>query len=343
MTRIFINRVKLLNKKLDKEQRTLIIKKILEDIESLDKESFIVREKLKIIRRIESDSFNLEQYIEELNNEIAPLMMLKQGTSSYVTSFILNAEKLFGLILDERRDKIEELRANSLGPMIHNVTSRSNLTEVKQKMKELKTVHQDKFWDELTFNSVEFLIKEIAPLMKYYSPDPRKIVQVDALDIITDVQEFERELKEDEELKKLIEDNPLIHKLKKGEGLTADELAQLVAVFQKIKPEINIPNIQQSYGEDFMLFLHETIGLSKTYDPKVLVERQFDEYVLKSDHYNSKQLEFLNLIKKVFAEQKHISIEDLGKSPLAEERPLDLFEEEQLKAIVKNCNKIKFK
>ncbi len=343
MTRIFINRVKLLNKKLDKEQKALIIKKILEDIESLNKESFIVREKLKIIRKIESDSFNLEQYIEELNNEIAPLMMLKQGTSSYVTSFILNAEKLFGLILDEEKEKIEGLRVKALEPMILNVTRRSNLTEIKQKLNELKTVHQDQFWDELTFDGVEFLIKEIAPLMKYYSPDPRKIVQIDALDIITDVQEFERELKEDEELRKLIEENPLVDKLRKGEGLTAEELAQLVDVFQKIKPEINIPNIQQSYGKDFMLFLHEAIGLSKTYDPKVLVERQFDEYILKNTHYNSKQLEFLNLIKKVFVEQKHISIEDLGKSPLAEERPLDLFEEEQLRVIVVSCNKIKFK
>jgi len=343
MTRIFINRVKLLNRNLDKTQRSIIIKKILEDIESLNKDSFIIREKLKIIKKIESDSFNLDKYIEELNNEIAPLMILKQGTSSYSASFILNSEKLFGLILDDKKDKIEELRVNVLEPMIENVVRRSNLTEVKQKLNALKLVLQDKFWDELTFDSVEFLIKEISPLMKYYSPDPKKIIQVDALDIITDVQEFERELKKDEHLQKLIEENPLIAKLRKGEGLTPVELAQLVEVFQKIKPEINIPNIQQSYGEDFMLFLHKTIGLSKTYDPKELIERQFDDYILKNSYYNSKQLEFLNLLKKVFAEQKQISIEDFGRSPLSDEHPLDLFEEKELKMIVKTCNKMKFK
>lgn len=343
VTRIFINRVKLLNKNLSKEQRALVVKKIMEDVESLNKESFIVREKLDVIRKIESDSFNLDKYIEELNSEIAPLMMLKQGTSSYVTSFILNTEKLFGLILEEQRDKIAELRVNTLEPMIENITTRSNLTEVKQKLNELKKVRQDKFWDELTFENVEFLIKEIAPLMKYYSPDPRKVVQIDALDIITDIQEFEREIKEDEELKKLVKDNPLIKKLKNGSGLTADELTQLVGVFQKIKPEVNIPNIQQSYGEDFMVFLHEAIGLTKKYDPRELIERQFDEHIIKSNHYNSKQLEFLTLLKKIFIERKHLSVEDFGRSPLADERPLDLFEEKQLKAIVKICNKIKFK
>ena len=187
------------------------------------------------------------------------------------------------------------------------------------------------------------MIKEIAPLMKYYSPDPRKIIQVDALDIITDVEQFERELKEDDDLKKLIKENPLVAKLRKGDGLTAEELAQLVEVFKKIRPEITIPNIQQSYGEDFMLFLHEALGLTKTYDPKALIERQFDDYILKNSHYNSKQLEFLTLLKKVFVEQKSLDLSDFGKSPLADQRPLDLFEMEKLEVIVKKCRQIKFK
>ncbi len=343
MTRIFINRVKLLNKQLSKEQHALVVKKILADIESLNKESFIVREKLSVIKKIESDSFNLEKYVDDLNNEIAPLMMLKQGTNSYVSSFVLNAEKLFGLILDGRLDKITDIKANIIEPMVENVAQRNNLSEVKEKLDSLKSVLQDKFWDNLTFNDVEFLIREISPLMKYYSPDPRRIVQIDALDIITDIQGFKREIKGNEEIDRLIKENPLIRKLMTGEGLTPDELMQLVDVFQKIKPEISIPNIQQSYGEDFMTFLHETVGLSKTYDPKELIERQFDDYIIKNSHYNSGQLEFLRLLKKVFAEQKHLDLEDFGRSPLADQRPLDLFQMDELKLIVKNCNRIKFK
>ncbi len=343
MTRIFINRIKLLDKKLDKPQKAIIVKKIIEDISTLNKNSFIIREKLPIIRKIESDSFNLEKYITELNTEIAPLMIFKPGTNVYSTSFILNSEKLFALILDGDHEKIESVRLNAIEPMVENVLHRSNLSEVKAKLNDLKSVLQDKFWEDLTFENVEFMIKEIAPLMKYYSPDPRKIIQIDALDIITDVQQFERELKEDEDLNKLIKENSLVAKLRKGDGLTAEELGQLVEVFQKIKPEISIPNIQQSYGEDFMLFLHEALGLTKTYDPKELIERQFDDYILKNSHYNSKQLEFLNLLKKVFVEQKRLELSDLGRSPLSDKRPSELFEMEQLKLIIKKCNRIKFK
>ncbi|MFA5108508.1 MAG: DEAD/DEAH box helicase family protein [Candidatus Micrarchaeia archaeon] len=343
MTRIFINRVKLLNKTLDKTQKAIIIKKIMEDIENLNKDSFIVREKLAIIKKLESDSFNLEKYIEELNKDISPLMMLNSGINSYTASFILNAEKLFGLILDNRRDAIEEIRASTLMPMVENVLRRTNLTEVKEKLNSLKLTLQDKFWNELTFESVEFLIREIAPLMKYYSPDPRKVIQIDAFDIITDIQEFKKEVKEDEKLKELLEKNPLVRKLRDGDGLTMDELRQLVEIFQKIRPEITIPNIQQSTGVDFMVFLHETIGMRSTYDPRERIERQFDDFIIKNSHYNSKQLEFLHLLKRVFVEQKHLEIQDLGTSPLSDQRPLDLFEMEQLEMIVKSCQKIKFK
>lgn len=201
MTRIFINRIKLLDKKLDKIQKAIIVKKIIEDINSLNRNSFIIREKLPVIKKIESDSFNLEKYVNELNNEIAPLMIFKPGTNAYSTSFILNSEKLFGLILDENNGKIETIRQNALIPMVENVIRRSNLSEIKAKLNELKSLLQDKFWEDLTFEKVEFMIKEIAPLMKYYSPDPKRIIQVDALDIITDVQQFERELKEDDDYK----------------------------------------------------------------------------------------------------------------------------------------------
>lgn len=343
MTRIFLNRVKLLNKTLDKSQKAIIIKKIMEDIEALNKDSFIVREKLSIICKIESDSFNLEKYIDALNQEISPLMMLNSGLNSYTASFILNAEKLFGLILDNRRDTIEDIRLTALSPMIENVLGRSNLTEVKEKQNSLKLALQDKFWNELTFDSVEFLIHEIAPLMKYYSPDPRKVIQIDALDIITDVQAFKKEVKEDEKLAELLRTNPLVKKLRDGDGLNAEELARLVDVFQQIRPEISIPNIQQSTGVDFMVFLHETMGMQSTYDPRERIERQFDQYIVKSSHYNSRQLEFLNLLKKVFVQHKQLSIEDFGRPPLSEQRPVDLFGFEQLEVIVKNSKKIKFR
>ncbi|MEK6816488.1 MAG: DEAD/DEAH box helicase family protein, partial [Nanoarchaeota archaeon] len=70
LTRIFLNRVELLNKRLDPKQRSFIEDKIIEEVDALNKDSYIVREKLPIIRKLVSRRFDLKEYLKELKNEI---------------------------------------------------------------------------------------------------------------------------------------------------------------------------------------------------------------------------------------------------------------------------------
>lgn len=85
------------------------------------------------------------------------------------------------------------------------------------------------------------------------------------------------------------------------------------------------------------------MGLTEKQDPKELIEYEFDRYIVKKSNFNSKQLEFLLILKKVFAERKKIELADLAKPPLANERPLDLFKIDELKRVIQLCNHIKMK
>jgi type I restriction enzyme R subunit len=342
ITKIFLNRVELLNKKLDEKQKDIVSNKILETINSLNEESFIVREKLPIIRKIKSSKFELKEYIKELKNDVAPLMILHQGTNPNVSAFILNTEKLFGFILDNNHDEIEKTKTYVQG-MLENILQKENLSEIKAKREQIIQVMQDKFWDDLTFEDVEFLIKELASLMKYFEPDPKKLIHIDAPDLVLSTENFQKEIKEDEKLKEFLLKNPFIQKIKDDKGITPQELLKLEEELSKIRPEITIDNIQKFQKIDFLLFLRKIIGLTHEYDPKVLIEKEFDEYIIKKNHYNSKQLEFLELLKKVFANKKHIELIDFSKPPLSNENPLDKFQFEELEAIVCKCNNIKLK
>lgn len=340
MTRIFENRINLLKKPLDEHQKQIISEKILESINALDMDSFIVREKMDTINKIKNASFNLENYLNELMNEIAPLMIVGQGINVNISSFILRTEKLFRYILDRNTDKIADTRLY-VQEMVENILQRDNLTEIRENREHIMRVFQDKFWEDLTFDDVEFLVKIIAPLMKYYQPNPRKIIQIDAPDMVMSRTEYEKEVKEDEELKRFLESNPLVEKIKDGEGITSHELVQLELELSSLRPELTVENIQKYQKKDFFVFLREIMGLMHEYDPKELIERKFDEYIIANTEYNSRQLEFLRLLKKIFAERKHIEITDLGKPPLSEEHPLDYFKIEELKEIIKKCNEIK--
>ncbi len=133
ITRIFENRVKLLEQPLDQEQKSIISGKIIACIDDLDKDSFILREKLSVLEKIKGEAFNLEAYTAELKKEIAPLMIFSQGKNPNVASFILRVEKLFGYVLEGKKDLIFELRDYVQG-MCDNIRRRDTLTEIKNNL-----------------------------------------------------------------------------------------------------------------------------------------------------------------------------------------------------------------
>jgi type I restriction enzyme R subunit len=341
LTKIFLNRVELLKKRLDPKQKEFIENKIIADIESLNKDSFIVREKLPVIKKVTLQRFDLKNYIEELKKDIAPLISLNPAGSSLVSSFILQVEKLFGYILDNKEDKILEV-SDYVREMMENILQKDNIMEVQEKKDDIMKVFEDAFWDSITFEDVEFILRELAPIMVYYEKNPTKTYQIDAPDLVRKVERFQHEIKEDEELKKFIESNSIIKKLKEGKGITSEELLEFENQISAIKPEITIDNIQRIQKIDFLIFLRKIIGLTHDYDPQVIIEHEFDTHIIeKNQNYTSEQIGVLQMLKKVFARTKHIELKDFTVPPLANERAVEKFSPSELEKIVADCRRIK--
>jgi type I restriction enzyme R subunit len=149
---------------------------------------------------------------------------------------------------------------------------------------------------------------------------------------------------EDPKMKEFIDSNPLLKKIKSGEGITSGELLALEEQIKKIRPEFGIDNIQTVQKLDVMVLLRDILGMSKDPDPQLLIEDEFDKYVTqKHQNFNSEQLKFLQVLKKVFARTKHLELKDFAAPPLSNERPLDKFQISELTEIVKDCNSIKMK
>lgn len=343
LTKIFLNRVDLLKKPLDKKQKELVEGKIIKDISSLNEDSFIIREKLPIIKKVVSRKFDLKNYVEELKKEIAPLISLNPGDNPSISSFILQVEKLFSYIVEESNDKIYEIREYVIEKM-ENILQKSDLESVQEKREDILKVFQETFWDGISFDDVEFIIKQLAPLMIYYETNPKKMIQIDAPDLILSVEKFQHVVEEDKDLKNFINSNTIIKKLKDGEGITAPELFKLEEQLKEIRPEITIDNVQRIQKTDFILFLRQILELKQDYDPRERIEREFDRHIIeKNKEYNSEQIKFLQVLKKVFARTKHIELKDFTVPPLSNERPLDKFQAAQLEVIIAACNKIKMK
>ena len=146
---------------------------------------------------------------------------------------------------------------------------KDNLQAISEKKAQLIKARKPEFWEDLTFEDVEFLVKEIAPLMKYYEPTGKPVVDIPVVDEILSWTEFEKEIKEDEELKRLLERSEAVRKLKEGKGINSFELIELEKELSSLKPEITIEYIQKQQKIDFLQFLRDIIHIKREDNPRI--------------------------------------------------------------------------
>lgn len=339
-TRIFLEQVDALEKNLNKKEKKIVEKQIRDTINEIDIESPLVMEKKEMIKKIVSSKFDLKKHIKELREEIAPLLIYSPSENAKVYAFISKCVKLFDYIKIDNKEKIGKIQ-DFVVKKAEAIWDK-NLDAIKEKREALINIQQEPFWEEITFEDVDFLIRDIAPLMIFYEEERKNMIKINAPDAVIKVEKEVMEIKEDQEFKEFIENNPLMKKIKDGEGVTSKELLRIEIKLKEFNPAFTIENIQQS--EDFVLFLRNLIEIKDLPDPQEMIKWEFDKFVAdKNQHYNSEQLKFLRLLEQVFIRAKHVELKTLAEHPLADARPLDVFTKKQLEIIVQNCNKLRWK
>ncbi|MBU3912946.1 MAG: hypothetical protein KKE50_02525, partial [Nanoarchaeota archaeon] len=322
------------------DEKKIIETRITEEVGRIDQKSFIVREHLEMVKKVISKKFDLKKHIEQLKKEIAPLIRFTDFGDGRVQTFISHCVDLFAYVKENDSENIME-EQDFLVERIENVWS-SNLQVVREKQDKIMITMQTKFWKELTFADIDFLIREIAPLMKFYEPERKKIIRVDATDYTREVEGFKMQVKEDPDLE-YVKNSKLMKKMAE-EGVTWKELFEIEKQLRELNPALTIENIQNGRKTDFVLFLRNILNLRDLPDPQQMIKDDFEKLIVENNkEYNTEQIRFLRLLEKFFAFNKHLTPKDLTSYPLADENPLDKFSHEQLNKIVKEVEKIRIK
>ncbi len=339
-TRIFLEQVDALEKNLNEKEKKIVEKQILDTIKEIDIDSPLVIEKREIIMRVVSSKFDLKRHVKELREEIAPLLIYSPSENAKVYSFISQCVKLFDFIKTGNKDRIAKVeeyvveRADAIWD--------KNLDAIIAKRDDLIRIQKEPFWEEITFEDVDFLVRDIAPLMIFYEEERKNMLKINAPDMVTKVEKEIMEIKEDKDFKEFVENNSLMEKIRDGEGVTANELLEIESRLKQLNPALTMNNIQQS--KDFVLFLRELVEIKGLPDPQEMVKWEFDKFIKdKNEHYTSEQLKFLRLLEQVFVRAKHLELKNFAEHPLADARPLDIFTKEQLEIIIVKCNRLRWK
>ena len=334
--KIFNKEVELLKKNLNPSEKEIIETHIIESVNKIDQKSFIVKPKVEIIKKVVSRKFDLQQHIDDLKKEIAPLIRFSEFGEAKAQTFISHCVDLFGYVKENNVESVLEEQEFIL-QKVENIWS-SNLQAVRAKQKEILRVMQEQFWKELTFADIDFLIRVIAPLMKYYEPGRKTIVRIDAADFTLDVEDYKMQVREDPDLE-YFKNSGLMQKMVK-QGITWKELFEIEKELKQLNPAWTVENIQRRM--DFVLFLREMLHLKDLPDPQEMIKNEFEKIIVENNkEYNPAQIQFLRLLEKFFALNKHLTPKDFTVHPLADENPLDKFSTEQLNMIVKAVEKIR--
>ena len=336
--KIFNKEVELLKKKLSAGEKGILENQIIDRVKKIDQRSFIVRDKLPFIKKIISRKYDLEAHIKELKEEIAPLLKFSEFGDGRVQTFISHCVDLFRYVKEDDIEAIDKEKSFVQERLIN--LWEQDLEAVRKQQEEIKQVLQEKFWQELTFEDIDFLIREISPLMIYYQKERKKLIQIDDPDFILSIESHKMEIKENPEFEDF-KKNPLVQKMIK-EGVTWRELYQISDMLSKLDPSSTIEKVQRK--QDFVLFLRNILDLTDLPDPEEMIKQEFEKLIIKENkNYTSEQIKFLRILSTFFALNKHLERKDFTKHPLSEENPLAKFSEEELDNIIRKVEKIKIR
>jgi len=361
-TRIFKLRVQQLGiftQRKDVEHTNLMKDKIQKDIEKLPMKSVAVKEHLKTIELAKSpkiwNNVGLNP-IEFFATKITPLMKFQIDVNLNMAYFMVKCERLALAILEQDKKSIDKLK-REIGEYL-NCLPRT-LQQVKQKEELLDRVLSNEFWEKITYDDVQMLLKEFSPLMPYKRSEPRPVIVLDMDDIVQQrkiiefgpdaQQEYIETYKEkvEKKIKKLAKDDATIKKIESDKPITEKDLDKLEKTLNSPDLYVTEEILQKAYEKTngtLVQFIKKILGLYEFPDPKKVIEEEFKNFmVLNNALFSADQINFLKTLMTVFSKKKHIEFKDFFEAPFTNfgtEAPIPLFTEDQLKIMVDLCSKL---
>jgi len=353
--KLFRTKVEQLAFLISKKKESLIEQakgKISKDIEELPLNSAPIKDNLQDVEKARSDDFYKRKGlnpIEFLSLKIAPLMKYKT-TNFDEASFILKCEKLGLAILKNNSDQTEKF-SQQIAETLECIPENINGLNVEL----LKKARQEEFWQKITFENTQELIKEFGPFIKYKTSEPRQQIIVDLEDAVVQrkiiefgpdaEQEHVKSYKEkvEKRIKELVHEHSTIKKILENKKLTDEDIEKLEKTLNSPELYLTEDVLRQFYNGTFVQFIKEILGLYKEESREDKVKKAFETYLIENNmKFNADQFEFIRTLQAVFIKENHIEYDMLWEPPFENLgfAPTDLFSESELEELIGFCKEL---
>ena len=308
------------------------VEKIKRDISELPTESIEIKKNRKKIEQVKKDeywSYLSEDFIKKLKLEIAPLIQwIEAKDNSDAIAFDNSIYRILQYFeVNDKDGLIREINTT----MEKLARLKLNINQFDGKRELVKSLLDPSGWEELSYEKLEKIRIDLRELMKHKGATASSFVVFDIKDtggVIKEVsagsvlyganmEPYEKRVKTAIEDK--LNDQMIIHKIRKGDKLSEVELEGIYSIF----------------GEDFVYSIDELssktdidkddiVGIIRKFVgvDEIELNKIFEEFIQKHHNkMNSTQIKTLELIKNDIAKNKGISFAALFAPPYTSFNP----------------------
>uniref|UniRef100_UPI004047B6C9 DEAD/DEAH box helicase family protein n=1 Tax=Rheinheimera sp. TaxID=1869214 RepID=UPI004047B6C9 len=306
-----------------------VIKLIHADIAALDMNTIAVRDNWQDVETCK-DEKRLNQFApatkDILWQSIAPLMQWRNIMGqSEAYRFDTEMANLQTLLFTDA-SQIDIARQALLSKI---TTLQMHLNEVRAKASAIAEIQQDSYWQNLSFAALEQSRKALRGIIHLRD----KAIVTSTPELVLDVKEDTAEYKVTERaanivsvdyqiyrqevektLAPLFDTDSVLQKIRAGESVTEDDLAQLNSLVHTHNPNVDLNTLKEFFPESSVSLdkiLRTIVGMDKD-----AIEQAFTQFVQQTHtHMNAKQQRFIGMLKTYLIRHGAITIEQLYDAP----------------------------
>lgn len=307
------------------------IAKLRLQIATLPKNSVVIKEAAAALARLDEKNFWISlthPKLEFLRAEIKPLFRTVSEADFKAMRFERDLLEYSLAVLNEEKEQAETIKAGIVEKISELPLS---VSFVKQEEVLIRAAQSSHYWAKVDEDAFDDMIAKLGPLMKFREQNTGQ--EPTHLDLADELHKKEwvefgpqheavsvsryREMVE-ALIVELTEHYPVLQKIKNGEVVSTDEAYELAELLHEEHPHITEALLRQVYKNrkaHFIQFIRHILGIEVLQSFPDTVSAAFDRFIRAHTTLNSRQLEFLGLLKSFIVERGKVEKRDLISTP----------------------------
>lgn len=313
-----------------------VVADLRNDLAALPANNVVVRENQVHLSQVLGEQFWArigDDDLPFLRQTIAPILRATPDVDAKSLRFRIDLVELATAQLTGNRDVIDALRA-SIQEQVSELPSGVNLVAREQAL--IDAILGDAWWAAITDDALREAADRLAPLMRLRQRRPGAMLQLHLADVTAvrqrivagpdgrdlAITEYRRLV--EETIQALVEANPVLQRLQRGEEISPDDLRELAELLRRQDPEIDEERLRQTYDvrtASFLQLLRHILGVAPLERWSTQVSRLFEEYIASHTTYSALQIRFLQTLRTFILQRGQVTRADLVDAPFTRLHP----------------------